>query len=85
MGRHWPELRDHRGSVRGRWSGRDGRLLSWSGDGTLRLWTADGAPLVVTHGALGRGGGSARAQNGRLLSWSDDWALRLWLLMGAAG
>jgi hypothetical protein len=38
-------LRGHRDEVWGALELRDGRLLSWSKDKTLRLWVADGTPL----------------------------------------
>jgi hypothetical protein len=38
-------LRGHEGKVIGALELRDGRLLSWAEDETLRLWAADGTPL----------------------------------------
>jgi hypothetical protein len=38
-------LRGHEGSIEGALELRDGRLLSWAEDTTLRLWAADGTPL----------------------------------------
>src|SRR5262249_9939274 len=41
------ELKGHSGSVIGATALSDGRLLSWSDDGTLRLWSADGEFLSL--------------------------------------
>ena len=57
----------------------DGRLLSWSGDGTLRLWDGtSGAPLAVLEGHTDVVFGALVLPDGRLLSWSADRTLRLW-------
>ena len=81
----------HRDHVWGALELRDGRLLSWSWDGTLRLWDAAGTALATL---VGHDEGVARGQrsqgvedamelrDGRLLSWSWDRTLRLW---GAEG
>ena len=62
---------------------RDGRLLSWSKDSTLRLWTADGQSLRVFEGHTGGVTGAVELGNGRLLCWSwDDRTLRLWTADG---
>jgi WD40 repeat protein len=62
---------------------RDGRLLSWSVDTTLRLWAADGTELTVLRGHEGSVSGALELRDGRLLSWSDDKTLRLWAADGA--
>jgi WD40 domain-containing protein len=74
----------HRMYVRGAAALSDGRLLSWSDDTTLRLWTSDGAPLAELKGHRGRIFGATALSDGRLLSWSDDGTLRLWANEGAA-
>jgi WD40 repeat protein len=57
----------------------DGRLLSWSFDGTLRLWDGQtGACLAVLEGHADAVWGVQVLADGRLLSWSDDETLRLW-------
>jgi WD40 repeat protein len=57
----------------------DGRLLSWSGDKTLRIWdSASGACLVVLEGHTGWVKGAQVLADGRLLSWSSDKTLRFW-------
>jgi WD40 repeat protein len=56
----------------------DGRVLSWSRDGTLRIWDlATGAGRSLTgHEGLVRGAMVLPA--GQVLSWSDDRTLRVW-------
>jgi WD40 repeat protein len=78
-------LRGHTAGVAGVRELRDGRILSWSNDSTLRLWTASG-------GAAGRPltghtepvVGAQELSNGRILSWSRDGTLRLWSRTGSA-
>jgi WD40 repeat protein len=61
---------------------RDGRLLSWSEDTTLRLWAADGTEIAVLRGHEGCSLGALELRDGRLLSWSADKTLRLWAADG---
>jgi WD40 repeat protein len=61
-----------------------GRLLSWSADKTLRLWSADGAVVSELRGHRGEVTGALVLPDGRLLSWSNDNAPRLWSADGAA-
>ena len=71
-------LEGHRAAVTGALELADGRLLSWSRDVTLRLWSEDGAPLAVLKGHTHRVSGATVLPDGRLLSWSNDKTLRLW-------
>jgi WD40 repeat protein len=70
------ELRGHRGAITGATALNDGRLLSWSDDGTLRLWAADGAELAELRS--GRLTGAIVLSDGRLLTWGSDGTLQLW-------
>jgi WD40 repeat protein len=65
---------------------RDGRLLSWSQDKSLRMWDgATGAALATLEGHTEAVHGAVTLPDGRLLSWSDDGTLRLWdTVSGAA-
>jgi WD40 repeat protein len=57
----------------------DGRILSWSEDGTLRLWDGtDGSELTVLSKHNGSVTGAKILPGGRILSWSKDGTLRLW-------
>ena len=78
-------LRGHEEAVSGALALPDGRLLSWSGDKTLRLWSADGAPLAELCGHEEAVSGALALPDGRPLSWSkDDKTLRLWSADGAS-
>jgi hypothetical protein len=63
----------------------DGRFLSWSYDGTLRLWGADGTPGPVLNGHTIPVFGALALDDGRFLSWSVDGTLRLWGTDGSLG
>jgi WD40 repeat protein len=57
----------------------DGRLLSWSYDGTLRIWhSQNGLCLATLEGHKDNVIDSLELADGRLLSWSGDKTLRLW-------
>jgi WD40 repeat protein len=72
-------LEGHTEPVEGALVMPDGRLLSWSSDGTLRMWDCNsGAQLVILEGHTGPVEGALVMPDGRLLSWSGDGTLRLW-------
>ena len=77
-------LAGHTDSVEGALALTDGRLLSWSKDGTLRLWSAQGEALGVLAGHTSSVNGALVLADGRLLSWSGDGTLRLWGAQGDA-
>jgi WD40 repeat protein len=56
----------------------DGRILSWSIDGTLRLWDGNSVPLATLEGHQDTINGALALPDGRILSWSEDRTLRLW-------
>lgn len=56
----------------------DERILSWSGDGTLRLWAANGEPLTELVGHTSSVSGAIALSDECILSWSGDETLRLW-------
>lgn len=71
-------LGGHADSVRKAQLLPDGRILSISDDGTLRLWDSrTGLPLVQMEGHSGSVVG-AQWLSGRILSWGVDGDLRLW-------
>ena len=75
-----PDIR-HESAVRGAtFDQAEGRILSWSLDGTVRLWDAAtgqprGAPMKHDGAVDGALFDQAQA---RILSWSDDGTVRLW-------
>lgn len=54
------------------------RLLSWSGDGTLRLWSLSGKCLDILEGHSGSVNGMQMLPNDRIVSWSEDKTIRIW-------
>ncbi len=77
-------LEGHAATVRGAFECSDGRILSWSDDGTLRAWHGTrGEPLAVMEGHTDTVRGAAALPDGRLVSWSSDGTLRIW--DGASG
>ena len=72
-------LEGHTETVWGALALADGRILSWSGDNTLRLWDGkSGKRLAVLKGHSNSVGGALALEDGRILSWSKDGTLRLW-------
>ena len=71
----------HEGSVWGAvFSQDERRILTWSGDGTARLWqTTDGAPIgqPMKHERSVRGAVFSQDER-RILTWSRDGTARLW-------
>jgi WD40 repeat protein len=64
----------------------DGGYLSWSNDGTLRLWSLAGeAGLVLRDHDGAVKGAVLLPNNAGFISWSEDGTLRLWSLEGEAG
>jgi WD40 repeat protein len=75
-------LEGHTGSVLGALLLPDGRILSWSVDKTLRLWSPDGAPQATLEGHTGWVVGALLLPDARILSWSRDGTLRSWSAEG---
>ena len=96
LGARWPNLQGpggeliqtltrHDGDVNGAMVLDDGRVLSWSSDGTLRIWdvaTGEGRSLTGHHGSVR---GADALPDGRALSWGDDGKLRTWDLTTGEG
>ncbi len=72
------ELKGHDGAIKGAVGLPDGRLLSWSVDRTLRVWSPEGADPQVLAGHAGGVTGAIAVGDDRILSWGHDPALRLW-------
>lgn len=72
-----PVLRGHTGEVYGVLQLADRRLVSWSADGTARIWSATGIhELVREHDAAVTG--ARQLRSGDLLTWGADWTLHRW-------
>jgi hypothetical protein len=70
----------HTGNVIGAIQLHDGRILSWSHDAKLRLWSVDGEALRTLAGHTNGVIGTLELADRRILSWSHDAKLRLWPL-----
>jgi len=57
---------------------KDNRALSWSEDGTLRLWNLQDGSSKVFEGHTNGVNGVHLMEDNRALSWSEDGTLRLW-------
>ena len=74
-------LEGHTDSVNGALELHDGRILSWAGDHTLRLWDSQtGKPLAVwkMERNIGLIHHAVELRGGRILTWSDDGFCQLW-------
>ena len=72
-------LEGHTDRVAGALETKDGPILSWSADRTLRLWDREGKPLAVLEGHTDYWvRGALETKDGHILSWSEDHTLRLW-------
>jgi hypothetical protein len=75
------ELRGHGGAIWGGVFSKDeGRILTWSEDGTARLWNAASGMQVgptLKHAKAVRGAVFSKDE-GRILTWSEDGTARLW-------
>ena len=69
----------HDGRVLGAaFSADESRILTWSSDGTARLWRSDGAELArMGHDGIILGAAFS-ADESRILTWSRDRTARLW-------
>jgi WD40 repeat protein/DNA-binding CsgD family transcriptional regulator/tRNA A-37 threonylcarbamoyl transferase component Bud32 len=61
------------------WNANETRLLTWSEDGTARVWDAvTGAPLLTLHHADSVLGAAWNRAETRILTWSNDGTARVW-------
>jgi WD40 repeat protein len=71
----------HSGPVEGAFTLPDGRVVSWSSDGSVRAWDpASGQPLAVLKGYPNRESnvGATRMANGHIITWAGPNPLRTW-------
>jgi WD40 repeat protein len=72
-------LEGHSSLIWGACALADGRILSWSGDKTLRVWDARRDQcLNVLEGHSNNVMGALALADGKIVSWSGDNTLRLW-------
>ncbi len=71
-------LKGHEDSINGALELRDGRILSYSSDSTLRIWSEDGKEQYVLKGHEDSINGALELRDGRILSYSSDSTLRIW-------
>src|SRR5258708_14840937 len=64
-------LEGHSARVLGALEISNKRLVSWSSDGTLRVWNADGMLVALLEGHTDCVVGAIELFNGHILSWSD--------------
>jgi WD40 repeat protein len=77
-------LEENSGSLGGARSMANGRILSWSGDGILRVWDGhSGLPIAELEGHAGGIVGADLLPNGKIISWSWDKTIRLWGGLGS--
>jgi WD40 repeat protein len=72
------ELKGHEGAVNGALILPDGRILTWSDDGTVRAWSPDGKrqEILDRHSAPVRGV-LLLSFRGSFLSWANDGYIRM--------
>jgi len=56
----------------------DDRILSWSNDRTLKIWTQDGIVEATLRGHENNIRNAFALDNGDIVSWSDDGTVRVW-------
>ncbi|HBL14747.1 MAG TPA: hypothetical protein DD379_25835 [Cyanobacteria bacterium UBA11162] len=56
----------------------DGRILSWSNDRTLNIWTQDGIVEATLSGHENTIRNAFASGNGDIVSWSNDGTVRVW-------
>jgi WD40 repeat protein len=73
------KLEGHTCPVRGALLIGGEKVLSWSGDCTLRIWSLEkGNELRKFEGHFKGVDGALLLGNGKMLSWSDDKTVRTW-------
>lgn len=56
----------------------DGRILTWSNDRSLKIWTQDGIVGATLTGHENNIRNAFALGNGDIVSWSDDATVRIW-------
>ena len=73
-------FRGHRSELLGVRLLKDGRVLSWAKDESLRIWSCNKKKVLIlkNQGHTDTIRDATEMPDGRILSWSDDGTLRLW-------
>lgn len=77
------EFKGHTGEIAGACELGEGRILSWSSDSSLRIWSPDGQLLRTFDAHVNSVRGARILSDGRILSWGGDWMPRIWSSDGA--
>jgi len=69
---------EHEDSINGTYLLPGDRILSWSSDRTLKLWTQDGIVEATLRGHEDDIRNAFALDNGEIVSWSSDGTVRIW-------
>jgi WD40 repeat protein len=69
---------EHSDGVAGAYLLSDGRILTWSNDRTLKIWTQDGIVEATLRGHENKIRNAFALDNGDIVSWSSDATVRVW-------
>ncbi len=75
-------FRGHTRGINGAKVLKNGNIISYSGDNTLKLWDSDGNLITNFKGHKDSVNGVLILENNEIISYSDDGTLRLWNLFG---
>jgi WD40 repeat protein len=71
-------IRAHSDAPEGAYLLPDGRILTWSNDLTLKIWTQDGIGEATLIGHENDISDVFALDNGDIVSWSEDGTVRIW-------
>jgi len=71
-------IREHSDAPEGAYLLSDGRILTWSNDLTLKIWTQDGIVEATLIGHKNNISDAFALDNGDIVSWSEDGTVRIW-------
>lgn len=69
---------EHGDSINGAYLLPDDRILTWSNDRTLKIWTQDGVVEATLTGHENDIRNAFALDNGDIVSWSSDGTVRIW-------
>lgn len=71
-------IMEHSDAPEGAYLLSDGRILTWSNDRTLKIWTQDGIVEATLIGHENYIRNAFALDNGDIVSWSTDGTVRIW-------